>query len=253
MTQDQDRHRKTREDETKSLSPRLRHHHGFKLAKIHGTVKVRIRAADHLPALLNTRRFSEISENPVQLIRRNGAVLVEVVEIESSFHILRRVTTVCTRSYAAGRLQEFLEVDESVAVGVRFLHQLVESRIGGFLMESGHNLSHFVARNLAVLVRIEFAENLLEFFPRGGRRRRHGSGCCLRRILRNLALSRLRGKDLAGKQKSLLRFFYYRSSIFNISVICRLSRSQEAMHCVCVCDCLMYKCLCLTWRLLSLK
>lgn len=143
-------------------------HHNLKLVEVDGATAIDVDAADHLPAIIQGAFLAEAAEHVEQLLGGDGAVLVDVEDGEGVLQILQHLLVV----HVAGvELDEFLQIDESVAVRVHLPdhdpHLLLRHRVP----QAPHDRPQLRRADLPVPVRVEFPEHVLQFLVDPHRRR----------------------------------------------------------------------------------
>ncbi|KAG5093614.1 hypothetical protein JHK84_049202 [Glycine max] len=142
-------------------------HHLLELFEIDVAVAVGIDVSDHPPAVTEGALLPQPPHHGVQLLRRDQPVLVQIVQLER----LPELPPVATA--AAVELAELLQINVAVAVPVQLRHHalhLVRRRFGS---QRRHHLLQLRARDLAVAVLVELAEDLAHlFFVHGDAERR---------------------------------------------------------------------------------
>lgn len=145
-------------------------HHGLELLEANEAVAVAVDPLDHAAALVNGGALPDPAEDPGDLVRGDDAVSVDVEDGEGEAEVLvgrrrRRVD-----------LQELLQGDEPVPVGVGLDHHPAELLLGGRVAEAGEHRRELLGRDLAVAVGVEFVEDALEVTGNGGGGGRGGGG-----------------------------------------------------------------------------
>lgn len=135
-------------------------HHLSKLLEVDAPIAVRINGRDHPRAILNGALLSQLLEHQVQLGGRNQTVLVQIVHLESLFEILDTFILSVRSLAAAVEIGKFLEVDESVAIGVELGHHAAEIVGGRGGAEGGEDVAELGEGDLAVAVGVEALEDL---------------------------------------------------------------------------------------------
>ncbi|KAK2969368.1 hypothetical protein RJ640_000640 [Escallonia rubra] len=138
-------------------------HHPLELLEANKPIAVGINGLDHLGALFDGASLAKPAQDLVQLGGGYATVLVLIVELEGVVELLETTVVGGASAPDFANPGELLQVDESVVVGVKFLHHAADFLLRGVGSEGLHDPSELGSGDLAVAVGVEAFEDPFHF------------------------------------------------------------------------------------------